>query len=120
MSKEVKKDTHHLCFTRHNWNKGYAKAIRNYWYFIVLIPKDTLHANIHHTIKNIPVPKDCSARAAYDTIRILERQGILGLKDSVEDRLQLLIKLFSETEPATADAFMVQMAIIRRNKKAPQ
>lgn len=120
MSKGVKMDTHHLCFTRRKWSKGYVKAIRNYWYFIVLVPKDTLHATIHHYIKEIPTPHECSAKIVYDTVRELDRKGILKLDDDIEDRLILLIDLFSRIEPSVSDAFRVQLEIIRNNKKAPR
>lgn len=104
---------------RRKWNKGYAKSIRNYWYFIVLIPRDTLHARIHHGIETIPVPEECIARKVYDRIRELDRFGWLRLDDSIEKRLQLLISLFEKDEPSTADAFRKQLCLVRGFEKTP-
>lgn len=52
-------------------------------------------------------------------VRELDRKGLLELDDDVEDRLILLIDLFSRIEPSVSDAFRVQLEIIRNNKKAP-
>lgn len=118
-SKKLSYDTHHLCFSRRQWNKGYVKSIRNYWYFIVLIPKNTLHAKIHQEIDSIPVPKECSAKRAYEAVRALDKHGAFNINDPIEDRLDLLAKLFDADDPRTADALRKQASIIHGFKKAP-
>lgn len=114
-------NTHHLCWPRKKWNKGYAKLIRSHWYFNVQIPADTLHAEIHWEIGEIPVPSAAAAKAAYEQIKALEKNGALHENDSIELRLSLLMALFECIAKPTANALRDQLYLIRRSsKKAPR
>lgn len=115
-----KLDKHHLCFPRRGWNKGYAHALRHHWYFVTEIPRETLHARIHESVTNVPVPSGQSAKDAYEQVVMLESYGALHKEDPIEKRLGLLIALFDCCEPKTADAFKRQLETVRKfNKKAP-
>ena len=72
-----KLDKHHLCFPRKSWSTGYAHAIRLHWYFVTEIPRETLHAQIHEAVTNIPVPSGQNAKDAYEQILMLEYYGAL-------------------------------------------
>lgn len=110
-------DKHHLCFPRKDWNKGYAHAIRGHWYFVVEIPKDTLHPEIHHTVPSVPVPRGSSAKDAYEQVVMLESYGVLHKTDPIEKRLRLLVALFDCADQPTADAFKEQLKVITNFKK---
>ena len=114
-------DKHHLLWVRTDWSKGYAHALRGHWYFATDIPRETLHAQIHAELPNIPVPSGQSAKDAYEQVVMLESYGALHKNDPIEKRLRLLIMLFDCTEPKTAEALKRQLDIVRRfNKKAPR
>ena len=126
MSKRNKKEknrafnTHHLCWPRKRWDRGYARLLRYHWYFIVEIPADTLHREIHARIEGIPVPDGRAAKSAYEQVVLLDERGALHQGDTVENRLNLLAALFDCIEQPTADAFREQMFLVHRfNKKAP-
>lgn len=114
-----KKDLHHLCWPRSSWNAGYAHAIRNYPYFVVELPKDTVHREIHHQMRQVPVPSAFAAHTAWQQIKILEHFGVLHPDDPPEKRLGILVGLFDCSSQKTADAFRRQAKIIRKyaNKK---
>ena len=112
-------DRHHLCYMGKRWKHGYCKALRNHWYMIIKIPKNTLHSYIHHCLQNIPPPKDNGAKEAYATLFTLERMGEIRETDSIERRLTLLIALFNLSDPLTADAFKKQLSIVRQFYSKP-
>ena len=123
MSKESRStlNTHHLCWPRKKWDRGYAKLIRSHWYFNVQIPADTLHAKIHKKMWGIPTPNGVAAKAAYEQVKMLEKNNALHRDDSVELRLSLLIALFEYVAQPTADALKDQMCLVHRfSKKAPR
>lgn len=109
-------NTHHLCWPKAKWNSGYAKALRNHWYFCMLIPANTLHKYIHSEINEIPVPDGHAAKIAYEQVVLLEKQGALHTEASLETRLSLLIALFDCFVQPTADGFKKQLRIVRRFK----
>ena len=114
-------DKHHLLWCRRDWRTGYAHALREHWYLRMVIPKNTLHARIHESIANIPVPTGVSAREAYTQLMNLETYGAIHKNDPIEKRLKLLIALFDCQEPETAYALKQQLRIVQEynNKKAP-
>lgn len=111
-------DVHHLCFMRKNWNYGYAKAIRQFYYCKVKIQRDTLHRYIHENMSNIPTPGS-SARTIYEQLLMLDRMGVLHDDDSIEKRLMVLTSLFDGVEQPTADALKRQTSIIQKFKNKP-
>lgn len=107
-------DTHHCLWPRREWNKGYAKGLRTHWYFMVTIPRKTLHAKIHEEMGCIPVPPGQAAREAFEKIMALESYGGITAEDPIEKRLELLASIFRTTSPETAIALNKQAGIVRR------
>lgn len=112
-TKNRREDSHHLCFPKRQWDIGYAKTLRNHWYFVVSIPRKQLHRQIHHEILGVPLPRNHCAKEAYEQVEMLEKYGSLHPDDPVEKRLKLLIALFECVEPETAEAFKKQLALCR-------
>lgn len=118
--KKEKVDRHHLLWDKSSWNKGYCKALRSHWYFVVTIPRNTLHAQIHYGITRIPPPRGMMAKDVYEQVIMLESYGSLHKNDSIEKRLNLLIMLFSCAEEETANALRHELDLIRKYRKIPQ
>lgn len=119
MAKKI--DRHHLLWVRTDYSKGYAHALRHHWYFVMDIPRETLHAQIHAGVPNIPAPSGANAKDAYEQVAMLESYGSLHKEDPIEKRLGLLIALFDCCEPETVDALKRQLEVVRTfYKKAPQ
>jgi len=114
------RDTHHLCYQRNKWRKGYVRELRDYWYCRISIPRDTLHRFIHLNLPDIPAPQSSSAKEALEQLGYLEKYGSITEFDSIERRLELLAALFDCSDQATADAFRKQLEIVREFKKSPQ
>lgn len=108
------KDRHHIMWIGAQWSGYWAKQLRLYPWFIVLIPRDTLHRLIHHEMSGIPVPRESSCREAYVTVMDLEKRGALSPEASVETRIELLIALFDCVEPATATALKKELDIVKK------
>lgn len=115
MSKLKKVDRHHLLWLRTEWNKGYCHALRSHWYLIVDIPRETLHAAIHHNVSMIPTPRGCSAKSAFEQLVYLESFGALHKNDPIEKRLKLLIAMFDCSDPETAEALKRQLDVVRNS-----
>lgn len=113
------RDRHHLMWTAKSWDKYWASRLRLYPWFIVPIPKCTLHFQIHQEVSCIPVPSEPHCREAYETVRGLERRGALSPNASVETRLELLVSLFDCVEPATARALKQELAIVKQFYSKP-
>lgn len=113
-------DRHHVCWPRRAWNTGYAKALRTHWYFLVKIPRKTLHAAIHHEMGQVPTPSGAAAKQALEQVLNLERYGALHRDDPLEKRLGLLASLFDCVDQPTADAFRQQLRIVRSFNKSPR
>lgn len=79
------------------------------------IPQMTLHREIHSKIHDVPVPNGKECKLAYDTIRRLENEGLIDVKDdSVEARIELLLKLWDDTCPATCAVLRWQRDVISK------
>ena len=111
-------DSHHICFPKSNWENKYAKKIRTHWYFIIKIPKDTVHQEIHRNIPSIPVPNEYSAKRIYTQILFLENNGMLSETDSIQKRIRLLVMLFDNIEQPTSEALKEQLEIIQDTKSS--
>lgn len=85
-------DNHHLLWTRHDYDRGYARALRNHPYCQALIPKNTLHKQIHHALRHIPIPNGADARSVFELLVWLERLGLLDFNDPIEKKLKFLIE----------------------------
>lgn len=113
------RDTHHLCYQKNKWTRGYLRELRDYWYCRILIPRNTLHRQIHLEVPDVPAPSPISAKSALEQLGYLEEYGSITEFDSIERRLELLASLFDCSDQPTADAFRAQLEIVRRFNKAP-
>lgn len=112
-------DAHHLCYQARHFSRGPLLELRQYYYCKVLIPKETLHKEIHESLRDVPAPKPINAAEALKHLRFLTARGAIGEDDPIEKRLAILAALFDYCEQPTADAFRKQLEIIHRCKKAP-
>lgn len=108
------KDRHHILWPQHDWNRGYAKVLRNHWYMSIPIPMNTLHRKIHHEIVRIPVPKGINAKCALFQLEMLDKHGALHPYDNIERRLMVIMALFECCEPETFNALKKQRDIVRK------
>ena len=106
-------DSHHIFYTKRNWNVGYNKILRNFYYCRVSIPRDTLHHLIHTKVKSIPAPRGCNSRFVLDNLVLMTRFSTISEADSIEKRLAVLVALFDCLEPATTDALQAQLDVVR-------
>jgi hypothetical protein len=67
---------------------------------------------IHNLVEKIPPPKPINAIEVLEELNLLERRGLITEYDGIEDRLLLLIALFSEKEPATALGLQKQLEVV--------
>lgn len=112
-------NTHHLCFIRRNWGRKYAKAIRQFYYCQIELPKDTVHRIIHEKLYEVPAPREVVAKYAYEQLLLLQKYGALHENDPIEKRLMILAALFDCVEQPTADAFRKQLEIVQNYKSKP-
>lgn len=98
---------HHLLWTRHTWNKGYAHKLRRELVFEI---SDEVHRNLHKAVAPIPLITEQEARKLYTDYRKLPDLGLY-------DALEWLI----ENAPASefAIAIMGQYMYLRCNYEAP-
>lgn len=108
-------DRHHILWMRRSWAKvPSANKLRNHWYMIILIPKNTLHAYIHQQVKSIPVPREITAAGALRQLELLEQYGAIHETDDIQRRLMIIMALFECCEPATYAALKAQSDAVRK------
>lgn len=114
-------DRHHILWYRRDYNKGYAKQLREHWYCSVEVPRETLHKKIHYEIAHIPVPRGSSIKSVLYQLELLQEYGAIHDKDPIDIRLMVLCSLFRCIEPKTYEALKKQYDIVCEfyNKKAP-
>ena len=118
-----KRDYHHLLWPRHDWSSGAAYLLRNDRYFGLIIPKCTIHRQIHRTIMSIPVPTLDVCHDAEERLYYARKKGTIDpLHDTPEKRLDFLIHLWENPAPATAAALERELLLfeeyeIRRRSK---
>lgn len=105
-------DKHHLLWLRSEWSSGEQKRLRNYYYCIIPLPKDSFHHHIHTRVSCIPLPKSVSAQYVFEHLKYLTLVGAIKDSDPIEKRLKLLINLFDYIEPATAAALYAQLKAV--------
>lgn len=103
-------DNHHLLWTRRSYDRGYARALRNHPYCQALIPKETLHKNIHHALRCVPVPVGADAKNVFELLVWLERLELLDFDDPIEKKLKFLIENL-KTE-STVNALQTQLRVV--------
>ena len=78
----------------------------------VLIPRDTLHKEIHHQIRSVPLPEKEDARRVFELLVKLEASGELDMNASIQERLSFLIA--NMTTPDTVEVLKKQLEIVRQ------
>lgn len=91
--------------------------LRKHPYCIILIPRDTLHRDIHEWVTDIPVPSQVNAARALMQLSIMEEQQVISYDDDFGFRLTVLASLFDSSEPATAEGLRKQFNILRAYNK---
>lgn len=109
------KDTHHIFWCRKDYQRGWAKKLRDHWYCRVDIPMNTLHHHIHEGVSRVPPPRAISIKDALYQLELLERHGAIHPYDNIEKRLYLLLALFDCCEPETYNALKKQYDIVRKH-----
>ena len=109
----------HLCYQERHWKSRALKELRSYPYCSMLIPRASLHQQIHEWVSDIPAPREVSAREALKNLRLLEEYGAISETDPIEKRLLVLIALFDSIEQLTADGFRKQLYVVREYLKKP-
>lgn len=112
-------DSHHIFFTRREWNHGEALKLRRHPYCIAKIPKVQLHEEIHAKILSVPVPSDNLIRGALVQLEFLEKYGGIHEYDSAEKRIRVLLSFFRCIAEPTAEALEKQLEIVRRFYSEP-
>lgn len=74
-------DSHHLLWTRKNWNKGYAHRLRKLFVYELPMP---LHQELHQKVEPIPVPFDCE--------ELFIKYSKLGYKMDIPQAIEWLIR----------------------------
>lgn len=105
-------DSHHILWYKRDYQKGWAKRLRDHWYCRISIPRDTLHREIHSEVAHIPVPRAASIKDALFQLQLLERFGGISPDDNFDKRLMVLMALFECVEPATYEALKKQHEIV--------
>lgn len=109
------RDAHHILWPRTEWSKrSWAKTLRTHWYLRVLVPKTTLHKQIHHEIASVPVPKTVNIQSVLFQLKQLEGHGAIHQDDGIERRLRVVMSLFECCEQETFNALKKQYEIVRK------
>ena len=109
---------HHIFWQRRNWSKGYLKELREYYYNKITI-RESLHFNIHNSIKYVPTPNPLNAKYALEQLKMLDSYKAISKNDDIEKRLNLLIQLFKCVEDETCSALEKQLEIVHRFNNPP-
>lgn len=109
------KDTHHIFWCRKDYQKGWAKRLRDHWYCRVDIPMNTLHHRIHEEIPQVPTPRVINIKDALSQLEMLEKYNAIHPYDNIEKRLYVLMALFDCCEPETHAALKQQYDIVRKH-----
>lgn len=108
---------HHILWVASTWDSAgqYAHLLRHHEYMIKPVPRDTLHMEIHMTIGHIPVPSEEACKLAYLEIERCLAEGTISMKDTIEQRIDFLLDLWSfDAEPRTVLALQWQREIVRQ------
>lgn len=92
------RNEHHLLFPKQEWNNSfYGCKIRNHSYFQRFIPENTLHKWLHEGVSGVPLPPSWACKRAYRKfLKMYDKRQVCGKKDTMEQRLQVLIDLWSD------------------------
>ena len=107
---------HHILWQARHWDNGYAKALRNHEYMKKMIPRDTLHKEIHSEISDIPMPSGKLCEKAYREIERLYREELIDFDyDSIETRIDVLLQIWAEDDCEPTKAMLRKERAIAHN-----
>lgn len=115
---KVKVNCHHLLWQRKFWNRGWARALRNFWYSKIDIPDD-LHRYIHESLPTIPVPNGAIAKRAFYQLQLLAHFGVITENDGIVRRISFLMVLLENDRP-TFEALSRQLEAVTNYLNSPQ
>ena len=112
--KKTIKDKHHLLWCRSEWSNGSAHSLRQNPYLGVNILMDFHHDDIHHELRNIPVPAEHLCLAALSRIQSGLISGELDpIKDPPYFRLGILIDLWEIQAKDTTAVLIKQQELFK-------
>ena len=115
MVRQRGRDIHHLLWKRTSWTGPQTKALREFPYCKVRIPRAGLHEQIHEQMEEgIPAPSEREAERILAELKILYAFGTIGRKDSIERRLEVLSNLFAGVGGPSYRGIKRQQAIVRQ------
>lgn len=106
-------DTHHLFFPRKDYKTPSLKALREFPYCKVTLPKKTTHRTVHIILDGVPAPRGVNAAEALNQLKWLTEKGAISLSDPPSKRLEILAALFDCVDQPTADVLRQQADILR-------
>lgn len=68
-----REDLHHMLWQRRHWQNGYAHALREHWWFKIMLPQATIHRELHSKIHDIPTPNGKDCKYAYEQLIQMEK-----------------------------------------------
>ena len=106
---------HHLLYQCKHWSQGYARMLRMHPYLGKVVPKYSLHSLIHSKIHDVPTPNKAECKRAYKELEYRIKTGQVNVRhDTLEQRLDFLIEMWSEKCPATVAILQWQKEIISK------
>lgn len=106
-------DRHHIFYPHSAWKTGWAKELRNYWYCVLMLPRETVHRKIHFEVPFIEREEGLAYKQALDQLTFLDEFGVLHETDDLEARLNLLICLLDNGVSPTAESLKKQLNAIK-------
>jgi hypothetical protein len=102
---------HHCLWVARNWNRPWARKLREHPYMVISIPMNTEHKMIHANISGIPVLPEHFCEVAYKEIDRLWEFGAIHDTDPLSFRMKVLIAILDCTNDATVKALKKQKQI---------
>lgn len=105
-------DRHHIFWTRRSYSQHpWALKLRNHPYCIVLIPKNTLHREIHQNVVEVPLPSEMVCESTFKELNRLWDFGAITENDGIIKRLDLLIFIMKYAADDTVEVLQQQRDI---------
>ena len=109
----IKLNCHHILWQARNYNSGWAKRLREHWYFKKMMPEKTLHKQIHAKINDVPNPGGYACKKAFIALENALNEDLVSDTDTAEERIDFLLSVWEyERYPRTVVALWQQRQII--------
>lgn len=104
---------HHLLWTRHWYDTGYCRSLRNLPYLKVVL-NEKLHNTLYEEVLPIPTPTGATAkRICFAILNGLER-GELSMDDLPSKRVAFVMDNLSSKDKTTYEALLKQYRFFKR------